>query len=155
MTGARGADGGAYRLAGTVRVALPPREAYMLFTPRGEEQWVVGWRPHFPVAVSDDTAPGTVFETTARGEVTTWVILDRDPGSRIAYARVTPGSRAGTVAVQVDAAADDRHSLVQVTYTLTALTPDGARELAGFAATYPAFLASWEDAIAAFLAESG
>lgn len=143
---------GVYRLSGTVRVALPPREAFVLFTPRGEEKWVPGWRPRFPVAVSDDTAPGTVFETAAHGEVTTWVVLDRDPGRRISYARVTPGSRAGTVAVLLDADAGGRHSLVRVAYSLTALTVDGDRELVDFAAAYPAFLASWEQAIGEFLA---
>ncbi|HSI91928.1 MAG TPA: hypothetical protein VK925_00430, partial [Jiangellaceae bacterium] len=113
---------------------------------------VAGWSPRFAVAVSDDTLPGTVFETATHDEVTTWVVLDREPGSRISYARVTPGSRAGTVAVRLDADADGRHSLVWVEYTLTALTSEADRELAEFAAAYPAFLVSWEEAIGEYLA---
>jgi hypothetical protein len=140
-------SGAQYRLTGRFNVALPPNEAFGLFTPRGEEQWVTGWRPRFPVPAQDDTAPGTVFETEAHGEVTTWVVLDREPGCRNSYARVTPGSRAGTVTVIVEAD-NDGHSTVQVTYALTALSSDGERELEEFAAGYPAFLTSWEAAIA-------
>jgi hypothetical protein len=143
--------GGKHRLTGAVRVPLPPDEAFVLFTPRGEEQWVTGWQPRFPAPAADDTEPGTVFETAAHGEVTTWVVLDREPGCQISYARVTPGSRAGTVAVRLDADGAGR-SIVNVTYTLTALSAAGGRELAEFAAAYPAFLASWEEAITAFLA---
>jgi hypothetical protein len=48
------------RLTGRIRVALPPREAFRLFTPRGEQDWVHGWHPHFPAPAPDDTEPGTV-----------------------------------------------------------------------------------------------
>lgn len=143
--------GGKFQLTGVVRVPLPPDEAFVLFTPRGEEQWVTGWRPRFPAPAADDTEPGTVFETAAHGEVTTWVVLDREPGRHVSYARVTPGSRAGTVAVRLDADGAGR-SAVNVTYTLTALSAAGGRGLAEFAAAYPAFLASWEEEIRAFLA---
>lgn len=145
--------GGRHRLTGQVRVPLPPHEAFVLFTPRGEERWVAGWRPHFPVPDADDTAPGTVFETAAHGEVTTWLVLDREPGRHISYARVTPGSRAGTVAVCLDPD-DATGSVVTVTYELTALTADAETGLAEFAAAYPAFLASWEQAIDDYLAAS-
>lgn len=117
----------------------------MLFTPRGEERWVDGWLPSFPVPTPDDTAPGTVFETL-HAESTTWVVLERERGRRISYARVTPGSRAGTVTVTLDKDGDG-HSIVHVVYDLTALTPHAAGELRRFAAEYPAFLDSWQEAI--------
>lgn len=134
-----------HRLEGRITVALPPAEAFELFTPRGEERWVEGWSPRFPVPATDDTAPGTVFET-AHGEPTTWVVLDREPGRRVSYARVTPGSRAGTVTVTLDEDGDG-HTTVQVVYDLTALNPDAAGDLRRFAAGYPAFLDSWQEAI--------
>ena len=37
---------------------------------------------------------------------------------------------------------------MEVTYDLTALTPAAASSLAEFAATYPAYLQSWQAAIA-------
>jgi hypothetical protein len=141
------------RLTGTVRVPLPPGEAFTLFTPRGEERWVDAWRPRFPAGARDDTEPGTVFETAHGAERTTWVVLARDPGRRVSYARVTPGRRAGTVTVDVAPHADGG-STAEVVYDLTALTADGAPDLEAFAGGYAAFLRSWEDAIAAHLAQS-
>ena len=141
-------SGTQHRLVGRISLALPPSEAFVLFTPRGEERWAPGWQPRFPAPTEDDAAPGTVFETAACGEQTIWVVLDREPGRRMSYARVTPGSRAGTVSVMLDDR-DDGGSAVEVTYILTALSPDGDRLLEEFAAGYPDLLKSWESAISA------
>jgi hypothetical protein len=105
---------------------------------------VPGWNPHFPASVADDAEPGTVFQTHAHGDATTWVVTDRDPGRRIRYARVTP-TRAGTVTVAIDGAGAQT-----VTYELTALTA-AAADLHQFALDYPAFLRSWQDTIEARL----
>ncbi|HKE68312.1 MAG TPA: SRPBCC family protein [Nocardioidaceae bacterium] len=133
------------RLTGTLDVALPPDEAFALFTPRGEEEWVDGWRPHFPADPIDDTEPGTVFQTQAHGDDTIWVVTARESGRRISYARVTPGSRAGTVTVELEPTAEG--SRVTVGYELTALSEAGQAALGEFAATYSDFLRSWETAI--------
>jgi hypothetical protein len=138
-----------HRLSGRLTVALPPDRAFRLFTPRGEEAWAPDWRPHFPDPVDDDSAPGTIFLTGAHGEATIWVVTERDPGRHIAYARVTPHARTGTVRVELEDA--DGHTDVTVSYDLTALTDAAAAELGEFAAGYPAFLRSWQDAIDASL----
>jgi hypothetical protein len=141
MSGAR------YVLTGRVAVEMPPDEAFRLFTPRGEQEWAHGWEPRFPVPVIDDAEPGTVFETEAHGERTTWVVVAREHGRRISYARMTPGSRAGTVTVELgDGPAGG--SDVLVTYELTGLCPEAEPALREFADRYPHFLASWERAIA-------
>ncbi|MEV7806837.1 hypothetical protein AB0O28_28195 [Microbispora sp. NPDC088329] len=141
------------RLAGRLRVALPPAEAFRLFTPYGERDWVEGWEPRFPERVTDDTEPGTVFRTHADGAATTWIVLHREPGRSVSYARLREGVHAGTVGVTL-AAAERGHSDVTVTYDLTALTAEAEADLAAFAAGYPAFLRSWEGAIAAHLGEA-
>jgi hypothetical protein len=133
-------------LVGTLRVALPPDRAFRLFTARGEADWVPGWKPRFPAPADDDTAPGTVFETTADGQTTTWVVVDRAWGRHIRYARVMRDVYAGTVTVTLDGAGE--HSEVTVAYHLTALSEAGRDRLDEFAAGYPAFLRSWEAAIA-------
>jgi hypothetical protein len=136
-------SGAQYTLTGQLPVALPPDETFELFTPRGEERWVAGWRPRFPVETGDDSAPGTVFETDSHGDRTIWVVVGRERGRRVSYARVTPGSRAGIVTVEVSG--DGRGgSTVRVTYELTALTPEGEKPLREFAERYPDFLRSWE-----------
>ena len=143
MTGAR------QRFSGRIQVGLPPAEAFRLFTPRGEQEWAQGWQPRFPAASLDDTEPGTVFETAAHGQDTVWLVMDREPGERISYARVTPGHQAGTVTVIIIAAGD--RSEVEVTYELTALSDAAGEELRGFGASYQAYLRSWQEAIAALL----
>jgi hypothetical protein len=67
-------------LAGHITVALPPEQAYRLFTPRGEQDWAHGWHPTFPVPAADDAEPGTVFETRAHGQRTIWLVTGREPG---------------------------------------------------------------------------
>jgi hypothetical protein len=141
------------RLTGRIAVALPPGEAFRLFTPRGEQDWAHGWHPSFPALTPDDTEPGTVFETSAHGRHTIWLVTSREPGRHISYARVTPGDQAGSVTVTIDPAGP--HSEVEVTYDLTALTSLADHKLTEFADGYPAYLRSWQDAIAALLREAG
>ena len=136
-------------LTGHITVGLPAGEAFRLFTPRGEQAWAPGWHPRFRVPVPDDTEPGTVFETDAHGQHTIWLVTARDPGRRICYARVTPREQAGIVTVTITAAGG--HSEVEVTYQLTALSPAADHRLREFAEGYPAYLQSWQDAIAAWL----
>jgi len=137
------------RLTGRIEVALPPAEAFRLFTPRGEQDWVHGWHPRFPAPAPDDTEPGTVFETNAHGERTIWLVTARQPGRSICYARVTPGELAGTVTVVITDTGG--RSEVQVEYQLTALTTAACHHLRVFADGYPAYLRSWQDAIATWL----
>ena len=137
------------RLTGRIQVGLPPGEAFRLFTPRGEQEWVHGWQPRFPAPAPDDTEPGTVFETRAQGQHTIWLVTGREPGRRISYARVTPGELAGVVTVTVTPSGDA--SEVEVTYQLTALTGGDSGQLREFADGYPAYLQSWQEAIEASL----
>jgi hypothetical protein len=139
----------AWQLTGRIQVDLPPVEAFRLFTPVGEQDWAHGWKPRFLAPAPDDSEPGTVFETHAHGDYSVWVVTERQPGARISYARVTPGSQAGTVTVAISPAGD--HSEVEVTYRLTALTDEGAGRLREFAEGYQAYLRSWQDAISARL----
>ena len=73
----------------------------------------------------------------------------RQPGQRISYARVTPGDQAGTVTIVIND--EGRHSEIEITYQLTALTDTARRTLDEFADGYPAYLQSWQDAITAWL----
>jgi hypothetical protein len=140
---------GTQRLTGRIQVPLPPDEAFRLFTPRGEQHWVPGWHPSFPVLAPDDTEPGTVFETSAHGQHTIWLVTDRQPGKRISYARVTPADHAGTVTITISAAG--QHSEVEVKYQLTALAGPAEHKISEFARNYPAYLQSWQEAIAVWL----
>ena len=135
----------------TISVPLPPEEAMLLFTARGERDWVEGWDPEFPAGEPTEEGEGIVFVTTAGGRSTYWVVAAR--ASRcVRYARTTPGFFAGTVEVR-EHSSDSRSTLVDVTYDLSALTPQGAAELDDFAAGYEQEINSWAVAIEAALAD--
>jgi hypothetical protein len=137
------------RLTDRIHVALPAEEAFQLFTPGGEREWAPGWDPVFPAPTSDDSEPGTVFETDAHGHRGTWLVVDRVWGRRIRYAQVIPGHRAGSITVTL--AETDGGSEVEVVYELTPLSEAGAHHLRQFADGYGDYLQSWEDAIAVCL----
>jgi hypothetical protein len=135
----------------TISVPLPADEAMPLFTARGERSWVQGWDPEFPAGEPSEEGEGTVFVTTAERRSTYWVVAARTTRS-VRYARTTPGFFAGTVEVRVRRS-DARSTLVDVTYDLSALTPDGAAEMDEFAAGYERELSGWQDAIETALAD--
>ena len=140
------------RLSDRIQIALPAEEAFQLFTPLGEREWAGDeWDPRFPAPTADDSEPGTVFETDAHGRQTTWLVTERVWGSRIAYAQVVPGERAGSVTVTLDTA--EGGSEAEVVYELTSLSEVGAHHLKQFADGYGEFLQSWEDEIAACVAK--
>ena len=134
------------RLSARIHVALPAEEAFQLFTPLGEREWAQGWDPAFPAPTSDDSEPGTVFETDAHGRRGTWLVTDRVWGRRIMYAHVIPEDRAGSITVTLDET--DGGSEVEVVYELTPLSEAGAHHLEQFADGYGDYLQLWEDAIA-------
>ena len=136
----------AVRLAHTTRVPLPLEEASRCFTPEGERAWADGWDPGYPAgrdpaAADDGDVPGTVFVTGP----TTWVVTERTP-TLVRYARLTPGVTAGTVTVRC--APDGEATAAEVTYELTALSPEGEQHLEHLADGYPAHIDGWARAIA-------
>jgi hypothetical protein len=135
-----------HRLTGRLHVDLPPHAAFTLFTARGEQRWVAGWSPRFPVGAVDDTTPGAVFETGPSDRTMIWIVVDSSPGEAIRYARILPHRSAATVDVGLRAGAGGG-SDVTVTYDITSLSADADRELDDFAAGYDAFLGSWQEAI--------
>ncbi|MGN6169598.1 MAG: SRPBCC family protein [Solirubrobacteraceae bacterium] len=134
------------RLSARIRVALAPDDAFQLFTPSGEREWAHGWHPRFPAPTSDDSEPGTVFETDTHGGQATWLVTERVRGERIAYVQVIPGERAGRITVTLEAT--EGESEVEVTYEMTPLSPAGAHSMKQFADGYGEYLRSWQDAIA-------
>lgn len=123
------------RRRGDFHLAIPPEDAFDLFTAEGERLWVDGWEPRILSACA--TVPGSVFLTSHGGEETIWVVVDanREEGL-LRYARVSPGRRAGTVEVRIRP--DGGGTRVEVAYDLTALGAEGEAVLrsmdeAGFA----------------------
>ncbi len=129
---------------GTLRVDAPPEHAFQLFTAPGERLWVDGWDPRV-LRGGDGRGKGAVFVTNANGDEACWIVVDYDEDAlHTRYARIAPGTRAGTVEVF---ARDDGTGAteVEVSYELTALSDEGNEQLAAFdAETYAQMLADWE-----------
>jgi polyketide cyclase/dehydrase/lipid transport protein len=138
---------------GEVHLAAPPEEAFEMFTPEGERHWAHGWDPHWLQPAGGGFEAGAIFRTGNGGEETTWVILDADRARRyVRYARITPGSRLGTV--EVRCAPADAGTTAQVTYRLSALSTAGEQVLAGMTPErYEEMIASWQRDIARALEE--
>lgn len=132
------------RCSGTVRLPAGLAAPLDLFTPEGERAWAAGWDPSYPAPAADDSEPGTVFQTRHGTHPGTWIVASREPGRSIRYTRVIADQDAGTVTVTLDS-----ETQLTVSYDLTALSEPAAAHLAQFAASYPEFLAHWEQAIAA------
>lgn len=130
------------QLTGTVEIALPPQEAFILFTPSGERAWAQGWDPKFPSPSPDETDPGTVFQTDHGGGPAIWTVVHSEPGSAIGYSMTAPGDRSGLVSVSCRPSAAG--TTATVSYDMTALTPEANVELDRFASNFPHFLGHWE-----------
>jgi len=143
----------AIRRLGRFTLPLDAPEAFELFTPEGERDWV---GPHWdPVAVHPPDGPlveGAVFTTTdVDGAPTLWLnqVCDRDRG-RLEYVRVTPGSRIGVVRVALDPA--EGGTEVGIEYELVALTPAGREALAAMSeSAFAGTMAAWHGALLALI----
>jgi hypothetical protein len=134
------------QVTGSFAVALPPDEAFPLFTASGERSWVDGWDPRFPSPAADESEPGTVFTTAHGPHVTTWVVARHEGSRLIAYANATPGERAAFITVGLEPT--PRGTTVTVTYDVTALVPAANAAVQEFAAGYVEYLDGWRDSIA-------
>jgi hypothetical protein len=130
--------------SGTLHVDASPRHAFQLFTAPGERLWIDGWDPDV-LSGGDGRARGAVFVTNVAGEKAWWVVVDYDDEALHArYARIAPGTRAGTVEVF---ARDDGSGSTEVTvnYELTALSEEGRELLAEFdSQAFARMLGDWE-----------
>lgn len=128
----------------------PIDQAFMWFTPAGEELWVDGWRPSYLHPSDGRTEGGMVFTTGQGDDLTIWTLADFDRvAHRSRYLRCTPASRTGFVEVRC-AALDAARTEVCVSYTLTALNAAGEKVLEGFEGErFAAMIDGWAQAIAA------
>jgi MOSC domain-containing protein YiiM len=130
--------------SGTLRVAAPMARAFPFFTPDGERLWVPGFDPQYLHPLSGEQGVGAIFTTAHGGEDTLWMVLRFSPSEGVAeYARVTPGSRGGTVHVALEPV-DAVTTQATITYDLASTSEAGDEKLRAFTAAYAEMLADWE-----------
>ena len=131
-------------------VDAPVDQAFMFFTPAGEELWVEGWQPIYIHPADGRTQAGMVFTTGQGDDRTIWTLVDFDRAVyRSRYLRCTPALRTGIVEVRC-APCDADRTEVWVSYTLTALTAAGEQALGDFEGErFAAMIDGWSREIAA------
>lgn len=137
----------------SIRVNAPPEEALPLFTAKGEELWVAGWKPKYIYPESGETEVGLIW-TTAINDTTRaiWVTVEYDSEKGTAsYVKWTPDKHVTRIDVRCDPAEHDK-TIATVTYTLTALGEAGYSDIEALTEDhYEARIASWERAINHYL----
>lgn len=130
-------------------VDAPVDQAFLFFTPAGEQLWVDGWKPTYVYPDDGRTEAGMVFLTGQDDELTIWTLTDFDREARRSrYVRSTPASRISLVEVRC-AALDEARTEVWVSYTLTALNAAGERVLEDFEGErFAAMIDDWARKIA-------
>jgi hypothetical protein len=109
---------------------LPVDRAIAFFTPRGEEAWVPGWRPHYAWPETGETRREMLFTTGADAATVIWTCLAWEPDlGHARYLKVMPPALAVFVDVRAEPAAQDC-SRVTVAYAYAPLTPEGEQTVA-------------------------
>lgn len=140
-------------LTGGFTLAAPPDRVFWLFSPRGEEHWVSGWRPELLHPADGSWEEGQVFRTPEQYGDAVWVValLDRDAHA-VTYYRGEPGRYVVRVEVSCRAAGADA-SDVRVSYAFVGLSGEGNREIAAMTqAEHDAKMERWREAIGRYLA---
>jgi hypothetical protein len=136
-----------------IQVNASPEKALPLFTAKGEELWVTGWKPTYVYPESGEPELNAVWTTKIDATTTAvWVTVDYDPQNGSAsYVKWTPDRHVTRVDIQCDPDGEGR-SITTVTYTRTALSEAGSSELIALTKDqYDARIASWERAINHYL----
>ena len=118
----------ARRITRTYRqiINATPEKVFPLLCPVREAEWLDGWQYAMIYSESGLVEEGAVFSTPHAGEAdTVWIVTKHDPGKReIEFARFTPASRTCVLRLAVSANTATS-SLVDISYTYTATTPEG------------------------------
>jgi len=133
-------------------VHLPYSEAAPLFGPEGERPWAgKHWNPQFLYPRAPHDEQGAVF-TIQHGPVTAfWVNTLFDLEARhFIYAYFIPGIMVTTIEVQFTPV-DADSTTVHITYTRTALTPEGNHHVTTFTATDRSAAQNWQSEIDTYL----
>lgn len=148
----------------TIMLNGPAGRVFPLFGPLREADWAEGWSPtlhyrgHIPeservtAGAAGAIGTGAVF-THPKGEAEShWLLTNWDePGGRVGYAVVVPGSWVCRIAIAVAAAPNDRTSLT-VRYEYTGLDADGLALVEGYSREkHGERIAGWARAINHYL----
>ena len=134
----------------------PAREAFPLFGPVREGEWVPGWEPRFVAPSSPAQGPdGAVFTTQGHGGDNIWVMTAYDSiEHHVAYVMLKPDRFIAEIDIRV-ASAGTRSCKADVVYRYTALSEEGNRFIEHWVQHWPDEAPHWTNAINGRLASLG
>lgn len=109
-------------------IKASPAVVFTLLCPVREADWLFGWDYKLIYSESGFAEEGGVFTSSHGGEKDTiWLITKRDENNKeIEFVRITPESRVAKLVISVEEAKDG-NSIVNISYTYTALNENGNR----------------------------
>ena len=137
----------------TIRVNATPDETLPLFTAAGERLWIKEWNPTYIYPETGEPKEGMIWKTTDDASIDEiWVTVNYDVTQHTAtYVKWSPKNNVTRIDIQCSSI-DDTQTLVQVTYTITALSDKELISLEEFTKEhYDSWLRSWERAVNHYL----
>ena len=136
-------------------INAPPSAVFPLLCPVREADWLYGWDCEVVYSESGFAEEGGVFisNSSNEGEAgTIWLITKRDEEQKeIEFARITPNSRAARLVISVEET-EEIKSLVNISYTFTALNEKGNRFIEDFTEEkFSESMKFWEDSMNHYL----
>jgi hypothetical protein len=117
--------------SGSVTLEVEPSEAFPLFSPVGERQWVPGWKPDLLYPIGVDWAEGQLFCTREEYGDAIWIVSRLDKANwNVFYYRVEPGRYVARIDIRV-IPYDHGHSQVLIVYSFVGLSEAGNNEIEG------------------------
>ena len=93
----------------TIHLNANSAQVYPLFTPKGEERWVPGWKPTYIYPESGDVCLNSVFTTEKDGVETLWVTVLYNPRDyQTAFINIVPDVVVRRVDVQCEVMPNNR-----------------------------------------------
>lgn len=135
----------------TQTLIRPPEEVFPLLCPVREAEWVNGWHPRMVASRSGFAELDCVFITAAGPQEAIWMITRYEPERHhLEIVKVIPGIVVGKIVVTLTAAPEG--STADISYSFTALGPDGDRVVREFTQEhFDEFMLTWETELNHFL----
>jgi len=131
----------------------PAQEAFPLYCPVREMDWISRWLPEEVYSTSGLAEPECVFVTRDGEADAVWIITRHCPQSHhVQMVKTVPQVTVCLIDIRLQAV-DATHCTATVRYSHTSLGPKGDELVAGFDENYyQAFMTRWESAMNHYLA---
>lgn len=136
----------------TQKLDASPDQVFRLLCPAREAEWVNGWHPRLVITSSGLAELDCVFITAAGPQEAIWMVTHHDPvAHHLEIIKMIPGIVVGKIVIQLEAA--PWGSTAEISYTFTALGPDGDKVVNEFTQRhFDEFMLTWETELNHFLA---